>query len=79
MNGRFHSVRGFDREKQRENEKAHRAADDIVAQQGRRNDPGCVLPTGDLNGYEEGPKCEDDERKGKRDDSVEHRLRTGGA
>ena len=29
--------------------------------------------------YKKGPKCEDDERKGKRDDGVEHRLRTGEA
>jgi hypothetical protein len=79
VNSRLRSVRSLDREKQRENEKAHRVADDVVAQQGRRNYPRCVLPTGDLNCYKEGPKCEDDERKGKRDDSVEHRLRTGDA
>jgi len=38
-----------------------------------------VLPAGDLNCYKEGRKCEDEERKRKRDDGVEHCLRTGDA
>jgi prophage antirepressor-like protein len=79
VNTGLRSVRSLDREKERENEKAHRTADDVVAQQGRRNYPWCVLPASDLNCYKEGPKCEHDERKRKRDDSVEHRMRTGDA
>jgi hypothetical protein len=66
-------------EKERENEKAHRVADDVITQQSRCNNAWRVLSAGDLNCHKEGSKCEDDERKRERDNRVEQRLRAGEA
>ncbi len=56
-----HPARCLDRENECENENAGRIADDVVAQQCRRDDSRRVLPTGDLNCHEKRPKCEDGE------------------
>jgi len=74
MDGCLRLIQASYREQEGEHEQAHRAADDVVAQQRGGNDAGCVLPTRDLYGYKKRAKCKDDERKAERDNGIEQRL-----
>ena len=73
----FQPVERAHREHQREDEQADAVADDVVAQERRRDDPRRQLPAGDLDRHQQRAEREHEERQRQRDDRLVQRLRAG--
>ncbi len=75
MHGLVHPVERPQRKHKRENEQTRRIADNVVAQQGGRDDARGVLAACDLDRHQERAEREDEERERHRDDRLEQRAR----
>ena len=74
---RLQAVERRHREDQREHEQADAVADDVVAQQRRRDDPRRQLAAGHLDRDQQRAEREHEERQRERDDRLVERLRAG--
>ena len=70
-------VERADGEHQREHEQPDAVADDVVAQQGRGDDPGRELAAGHLDRHQQRAEGEHEKRQRQRDDGLVQRRCTG--